>query len=250
MTTKAAALRAHKKTQRDLRAFLDALPGQKYTDPGRPFTASEEAKRQRLIQAERRAMEACWHADDAPPVPRKVSELRAELEADTRKHEGDLRKPEPEAQPAVPFNRRRCAYHEAAHAVAFEARGVRVLWVTLQKCKPEKPEAVGALCGAIAAQRIGFDDAQSPSDMAMAKAALLTEGKSEHRMPEVESQAQALVAARWSVIQTVAEALDESDELTGNQVRAVMGLTAFQIQERRRYNLLRPYAPHTLLEVA
>ena len=159
---------------------------------------------------------------------RRVSELRAELEADTRKHD-------PERRPAAPLKSWQRAYHEAGHAVAFEARGVRVLSVTLSECRPEKPEAVGALCGAIAAQRIGYDDAHSPSDMAMAKAALLSEGKSEHRLPEVESEARSVVARSSWLIQGVAAALYESGKLTGDQVRGLMNRSAFEVQERARY---------------
>ncbi len=230
MTTKASALRAHRKAQRAIREFLHAIPN-------RPLTASEEAKRQRLISAEKRTCAASWHADDSPPVRRKVSELRAELQADQRKREQD-----PKPQPAVPVNRRRAAIHEAAHAVGFEARGVRVLSVTLQECRPDRPEAVAALCGAIAARRDGFDDAHSPTDIAMAEQVLRSEGKSKHRILGVESEARELVAARWLVILGVAAALWESGKLTGDQVRGLMNRSAWELQEEERH--YRQYA-HT-----
>lgn len=228
--TKTAARQAHKKAERTLRQFLDALPD-------RPRTASEEAKRQRLIQAQDRALQACWHAEDTPPVPRKASELRAELEADTRKHD-------PKPRPGRSYSWR-SAIHEAAHAVAFEARGVRVLSVTLNDCMPEKHDAVGALCGAIAAQRIGFDDAHSPADMAMAKQALLSEGKSEQWMSGAEGDAQRLVAGCWPVIQGVAAALYHRGQLTGHEVRAVMRQTAWVLQEQDRHCLQHAHAQRT-----
>ena len=231
MTTKAAAQRAYKKAQRDLRTFVDSLPD-------RPRTASEEAKRQRLIQAQDRALQACWHADDTPPVPRKASELRAELEADTRKHD-------PEPQVAVPVNRRRSAIHEAAHAVGFEVRGVRVLSVTLQECRPEKHDAVGALCGSIAAIKAGYDDKHSLSDLAMAKAALLSEGKSEQWLPGVEAEAHALVARSWWLIQGVSAALHERGNLSGDEVRRLMARSAWEVQEEARYSLQHAHAQRT-----
>lgn len=231
MTTKAAAQRASKKAQRDLRAFLDALPD-------RPRTASEEAKRQRLIQAQDRALQACWHADDTPPVPRKASDLRKELEADLRKHD-------PEPRPTGRSYSWRSAIHEAGHAVAFEARGVRVLSVTMHECRPEKHDAVGALCGAIAAQRIGFDDAHSPGDMAMAKAALLSDGKGELWMSGVEGEAQRLVARCWPVIGAVAAALYEYGQLTGDQVRVVIMQAVSGLQEREHHSLQDAYAQRT-----
>ena len=229
--TKTAARQAHKKAERTLRQFLDALPD-------RPRTASEEAKRQRLIQAQDRALQACWHADDTPTAPRTASELRAELEADLRKHD-------PEPRPTGRSYSWRSAIHEAAHAVAFEARGVRVQSVTMDGCTPEKPEAVGALCGAIAAQRIGFDDAHSPADMNMARQALLGEGKSEQWMSGAEGDAQRLVAASWPVIQGVAAALYQRGQLTGDQVRGVMRQMAWTLQEQDRHCLQHAHGQRT-----
>ena len=228
--TKTAARQAHKKAERTLRQFLDALPD-------RPRTASEEAERERLRRAEQRAIEACWHADDTPTAPRTASELRAELEADTLKHD-------PEPRPGRSYSWR-SAVHEAAHAVCFEARGVRVQSVTMHECRPEKQDAVGALCGAIAAQRIGFDDAHSPGDITMAKQALRRDGKGELWMSGVEGEAQRLVARCWPVIGAVAAALYEHGQLTGDQVRVVIMQAVSGLQEREHHSLQHAHAQRT-----
>ena len=164
---------------------------------------------------------------------RRVSELRAELEADTRKHEPE---PQPQSNRWRARDRRKVAIHEAAHAVGFEARGVPVLSVNLHECAPAKPDAVGALCGSIAAIKAGHDDNHSPGDIAMVRRALRNEGKAEDEMPAVEAEAHALVARSWWMIQRVAGALLERGQLTGDQVRGLMSMSEFEVQEQQRYS--------------
>ena len=174
-----------------------------------------------------------------PPTKGRRGCTTAELREELRKNcltKQALRYPDPKPQPAVPVNRRKAAIHEAAHAVAFEARGVRVLSVTLHECTPERSDVVGALCGAVAGRRAGYDDAHSPADIAMAKWVLRNEGKSGQQMPGAEAEAQRVVAARWPVILGVAAVLYERGKLTGDQVRGLMGRSAFEIQEQERYN--------------
>ena len=71
----------------------------------------------------------------------------------------------------------------------------------------------------------------------MAKAVLLSEGKSEQWLPGVESEAQSVVAASWWLIRGVAAALYERGNLTGDEVRRLMGRSAWELQEEARYNL-------------
>ena len=232
---KAAALRAHKKAQRDIRAFLDGLPGCQYKDEGRRLTASEEAKRQQLIQAERRACEACWHADDTPPVGRKVSELRAELQAELQ---ASLRKQDPEPRPMTTRERWRVAFHEGAgHATVAGKRNAGLLGVTLSECTYQSMDAVVALAGAVAERMAGFYGDHSESDLKNARAAIVAEGwrDVDQQMSVAEARAKEILAAHWLVAQNVAAALFHDGQLSGDEVRAVMGLSAFELQERERY---------------
>jgi hypothetical protein len=125
-------------------------------------------------------------------------------------------------------SRRRAAFHEAGHAVAYLARGARVHWAsvgdgnTVGQCAADPiTDEVAALAGAAACRQAGIDDSPSNRDLEIAREAVSHLPGGEKHMGSAERQANDLVASCWPAIVAVAGELCLRGTLEGTEIERI-----------------------------
>ncbi len=185
--------------------------------------------------------------DDA--APQSAAALRADLEAARQRVEGTST-----ARPSA-HRRRAAAFHEAGHAVAFLARGARVLRVSLNGngglCEAEPSvDPVACMAGAAAEAHAGFWDCQpSASDLAGARAGFRESGRTDAWLPGAMQQALELVAAHWPAVKAVAAQLERCGSLSGDAVARIAG-DAMRRARAARHNRGQAYSTPVGLPIA
>lgn len=168
----------------------------------------------------------------APKKPRRrftAAQLR-ERNRDLLAGPGDVAEP-PSGRPYPSWRSR---IHEAGHAVAYLARGARVLKASGSNVWADPPEdAVAALAGGVAEQLAGFDirdGGYSASDKAIARGVI---GSSAPGWAWTQAQRQAaeILVLNWKAVLAVARALEHRDLSGSDLARIVASARASAEQE-------------------